>query len=339
MPSESAFKSIVKADPLTAHDPFLKYDSLEELYEVERICDAFSCFKDKNGKHPCITANFAVANPSFERIDPLAGTYYYETFFDTYNSYFGSGDKMLSIIKKAADNHLFFPQLHAREHLNVERWMNDLRNNRTDTVLAFDHRTMGVGSSFTQGNRFGYMDAYNYDQEDELNKLKDIIFDASSLFYKYFGFHARTTAAPCYVWTAEIEKFFAEIGIELIQTQFKQNICNCVGTEKMHSRIHYTGQKNKLKQLYSVRNCSFEPAITQSVNRSIDDCLCQIDMSFKNHKPAIINSHRLNYISSIDVKNGDDGIKGLTSLLKEVTTKYSDIEFFTSEELLELMKS
>ena len=339
MPSKDIYEQLLRQGDTCSQDTFLKYDSLERLQDLVGLFDVLRRYKDKNGKHPCVTANFAVANPNFDLINPKENHYEYELFTDTYKKYYGSSKEIIHEIQIGRADHIFYPQLHCREHMNVSRWMKQLINESEDVKLAFLNNMIGVGSSFSKYNCFGYMDALNYDSPKEISALRNIIIDAASIFEDVFGYKSKTFVASCYVWTKRIERILADVGVELIQTQFKQNICPLKGTSIMLNRLHYTGQMNKNGQYYSVRNCEYEPAYDHRYYERADACLKQIFDSFAAKKPAVINSHRVNYIGGIDSDNGIEGIKGLDYLLKTLIEKVPDIEFLTSEELLEVMKS
>ena len=337
IPSKNTYEDLLKIKDPCSSDAFLRYDSLERKEDIERLLEVLSRYKDKNGYHPCLTVNYAVANPNFDKIIPEQRVYSYEPFTATYERYFGSQNGIIDIVKEAREKHLLLPQLHCREHLNVARWMRNLYAGKADAILAFSKKMIGVGASFSQDNSFGYMDALNYDSKKELNNLRNILYDASIIFEREFGFKSRTFVASCYVWTSAIEKELAKIGIEMIQTQFKQNICPFKGTSHMLHKYHYSGQRNRYGQIYSVRNCEYEPAYDHESQRRALICIKQIKESFANGKPAVINSHRLNYISSIDPQNGSIGLFGLDYILKVVTETEPEIEFMSSEELSDLI--
>lgn len=337
MPSRDIYDRLLNNGDSCNKDAFLKNDALESEYDLSCLYDVLSKYKDKNGRHPCITANFAVANPDFYKISMDRSQYSYLPFTKTYEEYYGSDRSVMQLIKEGINNHLFIPQLHCREHLNVARWMTDLNANKKDVEIAFQNKMIGIGASFSKDNIFGYMDAFNYDTKAELEQLKSIIGDASTIFESSFGFKSRTFVASCYVWTKEIEKQLSEIGVEMIQTQFKQNVCPFKGTQIILNKYHYTGQKNKLGQLYSVRNCSYESAYDQNYESRADECVQSVMASFAACKPAIINSHRFNYIHSIDPQNGENGINGLDIILRKLLEAEPEIEFLSSVELLELM--
>ena len=65
----------------------------------------------------------------------------------------------------------------------------------------------------------------------------------------------------------------------------------------------------------------------------------EIRVAFKWGKPAVISSHRVNYVGSIDPSNRDNGLDKLKKLLNKVLKKWPDVEFMTSAELGDLIRS
>ena len=53
----------------------------------------------------------------------------------------------------------------------------------------------------------------------------------------------------------------------------------------------------------------------------------------------MISAHRLNFIGYINPGNRDRNLKLFRKLMKEMLKKWPDIEFMTSDELGDLMKS
>lgn len=110
-------------------------------------------------------------------------------------------------------------------------------------------------------------------------------------------------------------------------------------------KIRFMGQKNSIGGIYTVRNCFFEPInyqIAKENGKSLDDCLqnclAQIDDAFKNKKPAIICSHRANYVAGINQKQRDENLKCLDSLLDKILIKYPDVKFISSVKLCEIIQ-
>ena len=63
-----------------------------------------------------------------------------------------------------------------------------------------------------------------------------------------------------------------------------------------------------------VRNCVFEPSLSTSDFDDVGSCLKQISNSFLFRKPAIITTHRINFIGVIDEDNRDRNIISLGTI-------------------------
>ncbi len=336
MPSIQTFIKLQESGDHPEKDGFLSNDSLETEKDIMALYDVLTSVCDKNGNPAVITANFVTANPNFDKIDISTRKYAYEPFWETYRKYGISAD-MLKLFKNGINNNVFIPQLHCREHLNVNRWMNALHNGQSDALLAFENQMIGVFSSFSETNKYGYMDAFNTDQTS-IAELSTILCDAIKLFNGAFGYQSKTFVASCFVWAKEFEKVLFENGILGIQSAPWQN-CSIEknGHYKLKRKIHYTGQKNRYGQIYTVRNCGYEPAYYQNADDCVESCFTAICHSFDNKKPAIINSHRFNYIGTINPKNAENNLIGLRNLLMKIKKRYSDVEFVSSSDLMEII--
>lgn len=336
MPSSEVFKNLKSLGDNPENDAYLSNDCLENESDLSALYEVLASVSDSKNRPPIFTLNFAMANPDFDKIDLNNGVYSYEPFYETYVRYYGENN-ILNIIKTGYQNRLILPQLHCREHLNVGRWMHDLIERKTDTLLAFENQTMGVGASFHEFNKFGYMDAFNTDHSSN-EELSQVLSDAVKMFTETFGYPSLTFVASCFVWNDQLEECLINNGIRYIQSAPWQN--EPVGTNGKYSLkrvIHYTGQKNKRNQLYSVRNCNFEPAYKQNPEECVKSCLSEIAEAFKAKKPAIISTHRLNYIASINPENRKNNLAGLKELLDAIVAQYPDVEFVSSAELFAIM--
>lgn len=337
MPSRAVFEKLQEMGDAPERDAFLSNDCLESSRDLENLYDVLRSVRDKNGRPAVITANFATANPDFDRIDPLKGIYHCESILETYRRYYPTED-VFSHIQKGISEGIFFPQLHCREHLNVSRWMKELQDGKPDVQTAFENRMIGIGASFSEDNRFGYMDAFNtVCSTDE--ELAAILEEAAGRFRNIFGFDSETFVASCFVWNQALERTQARLGIKGIQSASWQNIpLGIEGKNQLKRRMHFTGEKNRFGQVYTVRNCTFEPAYQQDPEESVQRCLKDIGRSFADRKPAIITSHRFNYIREINPKNAEGNLAGLKELLAQVVKKYPDVEFVTSNELFRIIQ-
>lgn len=336
MPSAEVYRKLQKAGDHPENDAFLRNDCLENVADLTALFEVLTSVKDKNGSPAVMTANFAMANPDFDKIDPINDAYFFEPFTDTYKRYYPDQD-VFSCVQDGIKSSCFVPQLHCREHMNVNRWMNDLKQQKYDTVIAFQNHMIGTGASFSQENPFGYMDAFNSNFTSDA-ELSNVVHEAMELFENTFGKKSETFVASCFVWNDALEKALCEVGVRGIQSGCWQNLPVC--TEEgnaLRRKLRFTGQKNRIGQVYTVRNCTYEPAYQQTPMKSAKECLDQIMRAFHNRKPAIINSHRFNYIGSINRENARENLKGLSWLLQTIIENIPNAEFISTAELLRII--
>ncbi|MGN0715102.1 MAG: hypothetical protein ACI4LN_04705 [Anaerovoracaceae bacterium] len=337
MPSYAVFQKLQEMGDNPEKNAFLSNDCLEGKCDLENLFEVLRSVTGSNQKHPVITANFAIANPDFDRIDVKNGVYAYESILDTYQRYYPN-ENVFSTIKAGMQEGVFFPQLHCREHVNVNRWMKDIAQKKEDAKIAFENKLIGIGASYSDNNRFGYMDAFNtvYSTDEE---LAEIVEDAAAMFYRIFGFQSKTFVASCFVWNCALEKKLAQLGIKGIQSSIWQNVpIGTNGVYQLKRRIHFTGEKNRFGQIYTVRNCTYEPAYKENPEESVLSCMEEVEDAFQHKKPAIITSHRVNYIGQINRKNAERNLAGLRELVTQIVEKYPDVEFVTSAELISIME-
>jgi hypothetical protein len=99
----------------------------------------------------------------------------------------------------------------------------------------------------------------------------------------------------------------------------------------------FIGSENEQQIKYFVRNGQYEPTQMPANYDSVDGCLKEISNAFFWNKPAIINTHRLNYVGVYDQKTKDENIKNFRVLVKSIIKKWPNVEFMDSAELANLM--
>jgi hypothetical protein len=93
------------------------------------------------------------------------------------------------------------------------------------------------------------------------------------------------------------------------------------------------GMKNKFGQRFIKRNCFFEPSGRDK--DWVDSCLRDIELAFRYGKPAVISTHRVNYVGDRNADNRDFGLKQLDKLIKLMLLKWPDIEFTNTPKLFD----
>ena len=332
MPSKNVYNQLKEEGLQPEKDHYLKYDSLASEDDLTALFEVLSSFKDKYGNPAVITANCVMTNPAFPKIkQDNYKKYYYEPFAETLERY-PCHKNSFKLWKEGLHKRIFYPQFHGREHLNVSRWLKGLREGDPLLHKAFNHEMISI-SSIPGKMRSGYMESLDYFNEEEKKEKIQIIEEGLALFEKTFGFRSVSFIAPCYTWGIYLEKTLKNGGVLGIQGIANQKVPVLKNGDHFHRyKKHYLGQKNKNGQIYLVRNAFFEPSSGMNADY-VSDCLRRIKIAFKWGKPAIIGSHRVNYIGFIDESNRERNLKLLKLLLGEITRIWPDVEFLDSSEL------
>jgi hypothetical protein len=275
-----------------------------------------------------------MANPDFEKMEEEGKHLYkYEPFTETLKRY-PEHEMSFSLWGEGMTAGLFRPQFHGREHLQVNRWLKGLSDPNSETSKLFGERLYAICSSVSTEERKSYMAAWEWDDEKDREFTLQAIEDGLRLFRNIFGYISLTAIAPNYTWNTEMEKVMHNYGVRYFQGGVVQRSPIVNGSKEIIRR--YTGQKNKLGQIYLVRNCRFEPSSDPDKDW-VDSCLSEINTAFRWKKPAIIESHRVNFIGYINPENRDRNLKLLHELLTAILKKWPDVEFMTSVQLWQLI--
>lgn len=338
MPSRAVFDKLTKAGlDLSSGDSsrYNKYDSLATNDDLTHLFDTLSSIKDASG-NPCVlTAVSVVSNPDFEKIKASSFLqYHYEPFTETLKRY-PNCENSFQIWREGIDKHLFVPQFHGREHLNVNAWLRSLRAGHKQTMMAFHQGMWGFVTSPNDNIKIQFQAAFDLETLSELENQKLIISEGLNIFRKLFDYRASYFVPPNGPFNNKLEQTAAEHGVHFMSTSKIQY--EPQGNGRQNKVYHWLGQKNRYGQRYITRNCFFEPS--KQGQDWVDTCLRDINLAFRWHKPAVISSHRVNYIGSLDPLNRINGLKQLKNLLETIVNKWPDVEFMTSNELGSLMEN
>ncbi|MCF8448165.1 MAG: hypothetical protein K9H61_14335 [Bacteroidia bacterium] len=332
MPSKDVFRLLLQNKIPVDRCPYNTNDSLASIEDLNVLFDILLAFKDKNGNHPIITANTVVANPDFEKILKSGfKQYYYEPFTETLDKYPWLGNPF-KLWKEGISKKLFYPQFHGREHLNVNLWLKLLQENHYTFKKAFEFGLWGLGNQIVSTEaKINIQAAFDYQSFQEIENQKLILIDGLKLFKDIFGYSSASFIANNFTWDSSLNKTLKQCGVEIIQGMKYQKlpIGNSV---KRHYLRHITGEINDFGQVYLIRNCQFEPTQFPHID-NVKSCIRDISNAFLWNKPAIINTHRLNFIGTINEKNRISNAEKFRELLTIIMKKWPNVEFMSSAEL------
>jgi hypothetical protein len=290
-------------------------------------------YKDNTGNSPIITANTVIANPDFEKIKAADySSYYIEPFTETLKRY-PQHNNSFELWKQGIQSGIFFPQFHGREHLNVPLWMRALKNNIGDARLAFDYGVWGHIN--THPNNLFYQAAFDVEYPEDIIEHHEIVKDGLALFEKTFGYKASYFVPPNGPMNNSLLSTLADCGVRLVSSDTIQ--VEVFGNGRTQKHFRYMGMKNKLGQRFIKRNCFFEPS--GEGKDWVDSCLKDVELAFRYKKPAVISTHRVNYMGGLSEKNGDRGLFQLKELLQTIVKKWPNVQFVTTSELYDIFEN
>lgn len=321
--------SRIKGDPYSQLDGIASSSDLSALYEI------LSSVKVIDSKHPIFTANFCMANPDFEKIKKSNfEKFYFERFDDTIKKQPAS-ELTLDLWTEGIGNRYIQPQLHGREHLHALAWLSELRRGNDTLLKAFDQGAWGVPyealDAQRRGNLQAALDVYGLMGETEFQH--GWIEEGARFFEDYFGFKSKTFIAPAYTWSEDVHKQLANAGVESLQgikLQYQPY------GKSYRKSLRFTGEKCRKSGLYFFpRNVFFEPSLFPEKDW-YSETLNGVRKAFEKQQPAIIGSHRINYIGKLEEANRTENLKLLKQILQKVVELYPDVRFISSDQLLEV---
>ena len=340
MSSKEAFDRMLKAGMPVDRSHYNLYDSLECNDDLEQMYETLSKFKDSTGRYPVITGVNVVANPDFEKIKTNNfSEYIYEPYTETCKRY-SNHDRVYDLWKEGIEKRLMVPMFHGREHLNAQFWMRALRDKNKSTLVGFENEVTGMPG--IKGEKLpDFQAAFQIDTINDLVYQKEVLKTGLDLFEELYGYRSRYFVPTNGPFNNTLEKDLNEHGVKYINTGKKQKEPLGNGQYKINTR--FIGDKNQYGQIYITRNCFFEPSSSgfeKPANTDwINNCLKEIEIAFRWRKPAVISSHRVNYIGYLHPENRERSLKQLSELLGKMLKRWPDIEFMTSPELGDLITS
>ncbi len=325
MPDKKTYNILKSKNIDVFSNPFNKYDTLEQSEDMDILHDRLNQILNDTGKKAVITANTVMANPDFHKIEKHDfEEYHYEIFTDTYLNY--GYNHAWESFESMVTAGFFKPQFHAREHLNACRWLGLIKTDNKNLKIAFDHHVFSIDFTNELGHQENLMAAYWYRNEKEEEFIHKAIMDGQKIFTKLFGFNSVSTIAPVGIWDEKQEATFASIGIRSMQSFLLQKMPK---GDKLVKAYRYCGLKRGDLYFFP-RNVYFEPSTDFRIDW-VNKAFSQIERALLFKKPAIISTHRLNFVGGLDPQLRDNNIKKLDVLLRRIIKKWPDVRFISSD--------
>ena len=294
--------------------------------------DTLYSVKGADGSPAKFTLDTVVSNPDFSKIkDSGYREMHTETLFQTAEKY-PNHDRVEHLYKEGISKGLIKPQFHGLQHIHANNWLNALASGETAVLDAFDEEMITVHQhNKTRCSEF-YLDAWAMHTNQDIKNISEELTEGLKLFESLFGFRSVSAIPPCFKMTEDVLAVLSETDVNHIQAALYQQ-----SIDDSSRKRHYTGEKNQFGQFYTVRNVNFEPSLMPNKDW-ISEVLQDVYWAFFWGKPAIINTHRLNFVGSLSEKNRDQNLKLLREILKRITQRWPEAEFVTSNRLGEVFE-
>jgi hypothetical protein len=335
-PSREAFENL-RADGVDLESDagylYNLYDSMATAKDLASLFEVLDSVRDGSGRPAVFTPVSVVANPDFKRIRESGyRNYFYEPFTETLLGHAGC-EGSFDLWKEGMGKRLFVPQFHGREHLNVAVWMRALQAGLPAPLSAFNNGMWGISTAHDPGIGLEFQAAFDFLDPADLSVHREVLESGLKLFEQLFGYRATCFVPPNGRFASGLESLCSQEGIRLLSVSRMHR--SPLGNGKEERQVHWLGKRSRSGLRYTTRNCFFEPV--EQGRQGVDSCLYEISAAFRWNKPALIGTHRVNYIGALYPENRDHGLTSLGTLLKRIVNRWPGAEFITSAELGEIM--
>lgn len=297
------------------------YYSLELPEDMEALYSVLSKHRDSFGLPPIFTCNFIVARPDYEKIIKTGfREFHYLDLSQGVTGLWKNRDELFNTYKEGIKRGLVYPGYHGLCHFNYEAWLAALRNGEPDLQDCVKEHMSYIPSLRRDLFNYEYLAKVNPITFLSLSAQEEKIKKGVAVFKQIFGFSPVFTIAPKCIWNCDTEKLWHKYSIKYIGAGNRR-----AGVASLpHHRL---GERNQWGMIYLIRNVNFEPIR----NNACQDAFIEIDFLFKAQQPAIIETHCINYLSSI--KNfRDKSLERLDQLLYLIEEKYPEVIYLSSQQ-------
>ena len=301
--------------------------SLELPEDLEALYRVLSKHSDSFGLPPIFTCNFVVSKPDYEKIA--------ETGFQEFHvldlsqgvpDLWKNRDRLLNVYKEGIKQGLVYPGYHGLCHFRYDAWLKALQDGESDLLDCFREHVSFIFSMRGDSFNYEYLESVNPIIFLSLSKQEEIIKKGVGIFNKIFGFSPVVTTAPRCAWNCDTEKAWHKNGIRYISAGNRRKTATSLSD-------HRLGERNLWDMIYLIRNVNFEPIR----DNACIDAFIEIDFLFKVKQPAILETHSINFFSSI--KNfREKSLERLDQLLYLIEEKYPDVVYLSSQQFGDILE-
>lgn len=293
------------------------HDRLETDNELEALYSLLESFADDFERKPVFTANFIVSNPDFEKT--VAGGFK-QLYLKPIDQAF---PELQSKWREGIDREVFYPQYHGRLHHNFAKYAKAIKEDAI-TQKLFQQEINGGRENFEPTQYALYSEYFDTSSSSSASSLTEWLKHGRAEFKRIFDYDSTTTVAPNYVLNPADINSLKSSGFAYLQAANK-----ILYTQKgQEQHLNYAqGREHQSGLVFLARNHKFEP------NRGRKEWQAGFSIEavkywLKRGVPAVLDTHRFNYVSNF----ADNSLQDLKTLLSAMR-KVKNLRILTSCEL------
>jgi hypothetical protein len=237
---------------------------------------------------------------------------------------------ILTAIRGGIDMHVFAPQLHGLEHYWPAALMRAAQADRNvrEWLVAAEQYTEALPDALQSR----WVDAAELPSQS-LNSAEttEAVREEAALFEGIFQASPRVAVPNTFVWTEDTERAWSAVGVLYVVTPgTRYHGRDAAGRLAGDGKILRNGQQSG-DIAYLVRDVYFEPVR----GHAPESALAQIQARAALGRPALVESHRYNYLGAA----APASFAALSSLLRLVRERVPGVRFLTTESLGMAMSS
>ena len=305
--------------PESRYPPVYGGSTLEDSTAVTDLCGVLAAHRGRDGLPALLQPNYIVASLACEplvgaeeyggrllaRIDQQYGWFRYE-LPRLPRLYERRG--LLPSVRAGVQSGVWYPEFHGSYHYDPQR--------RRDAVAA--------DSAAREAACRGVLPFPGDSKAWELGPWRDSAdlmqeLDAAlAVFTELFGRRPASVIAPDYTWDERNERMWSQRGLTIIQAKREQRRPRYAGGRPLARARKLIGRtSDRLRhrgRVYVERNCRLEPVQARGADAVVADCLGQIRRAWRSGEPAVVETHRINYVH-LDQAIRREGLEALASVL------------------------
>lgn len=325
IPSREAFLKLVDCGIITGLGDYDR-DTLESADDLSALTEVLAHARGSDGGPAVFSCYSNPANPDFEAIRANDFTrYQWKGLSGTLRAR-GDADEVLGAWREGREAGVLSPQYHGREHLQVEMWMAALRSSH-QARRAFDLGLYSVPLPDVPQPARAFRAANFFMNFTEIEELAKVIRSGAHCFVSEFGTTPDIYCPTNNIFHPALYSAVRDAGctaiirhVRNLEPDGRGGVRSAWGTRGVaEAGLKWFG-----------RNAEFEPL----QRRGVEHALAGIASAFAWGVPAVISTHRANYVGGIDPAVRDQGLSALRTLLKEIQVRWPAARFASSKAML-----